>query len=67
VIAPRVAAILATELDWDETRQTIEVEGYLASARREFSVAPPAAVAPPAVVVRPAAADPLGSGSGSAD
>jgi glycerol-3-phosphate dehydrogenase len=67
VIAPRVAAILATELDWDETRQTIEVEGYLASARREFSVAPPAAVVPPAAVIRPAAADPLGSGSGSAD
>jgi glycerol-3-phosphate dehydrogenase len=40
-VAPRVARILATELDWDERRQAAEIETYLASARREFSVAPP--------------------------
>lgn len=43
-IAPRVASILATDLDWGEVRQTLEIDGYLASARREFSVAPPEAV-----------------------
>ena len=42
-IAPRVARILATELDWDDARQALETEGYLASARREYSVAPPGA------------------------
>jgi glycerol-3-phosphate dehydrogenase len=39
--APRVARILGTELGWDVRRQTTEVESYLASARQEFSVAPP--------------------------
>lgn len=37
-IAPRVAAIMAIELGWDEPRQAHEVESYLVSARREFSV-----------------------------
>ncbi|HEX5823518.1 MAG TPA: glycerol-3-phosphate dehydrogenase/oxidase [Candidatus Limnocylindrales bacterium] len=37
-IAPRVAAIMATELGWDETRQDAEVEAYLGEARREYSV-----------------------------
>jgi glycerol-3-phosphate dehydrogenase len=40
-IAPRVAAIMATDLDWGEARQALEVDAYLAVARREFSVAPP--------------------------
>ena len=40
-IAPRVAAILGAELGWGEARQALEVEAYLASARREYSVAPP--------------------------
>jgi glycerol-3-phosphate dehydrogenase len=54
-IAPRVAAILATDLDWGEARQALEVQGYLASARREFSVAPPAASDPGADGSGPAA------------
>ena len=37
-IAPRVAAIMAGELGWDEARQAAEVEAYLVEARREFSV-----------------------------
>ncbi len=54
-IAPRVARILANELDWGEARQTLEIGTYLASARREFSVAPPGA------------AGPVGSASASVD
>jgi glycerol-3-phosphate dehydrogenase len=38
-VAPRVAAIMASELGWGETRTALEVETYLASARREFGVA----------------------------
>ena len=37
-IAPRVAAIMAGELGWDEARQAAEVDTYLVEARREFSV-----------------------------
>jgi glycerol-3-phosphate dehydrogenase len=37
-IAPRVAAILAGELGWDETRQAAEVDAFLATARREFAI-----------------------------
>jgi glycerol-3-phosphate dehydrogenase len=37
-IAPRVAAIMAAELDWDKTRQQAEVASFLVEARREFSV-----------------------------
>ncbi len=40
-IAPRVAAILGAQLGWGETRQVLEVEAYLTSARREFDVPPP--------------------------
>jgi glycerol-3-phosphate dehydrogenase len=47
-IAPRVAKIMATDLDWGEARQGLEVETYLAGARREFSVAPHGAAGPPA-------------------
>jgi glycerol-3-phosphate dehydrogenase len=39
-IAPRVAEIVGAELGWGSTRQSLEVESYLAGARREFSVAP---------------------------
>ena len=42
-IAPRVARILGGELDWGEARQVLETEAYLASAHREYSVAPPGA------------------------
>jgi glycerol-3-phosphate dehydrogenase len=45
-IAPRVAEIMAVDLGWGEARQRLEVEAYLASARREFSVAPPDGPAP---------------------
>jgi glycerol-3-phosphate dehydrogenase len=37
-IAPRVAAILGSELGWDEDRQADEVARYLASARREYGL-----------------------------
>ena len=37
-IAPRVAAILAAELGWDEARQASEVATFAASAAREFAV-----------------------------
>jgi glycerol-3-phosphate dehydrogenase len=47
-IAPRVAAILAEELGWDDARQGLEVDLYLATARREFSVAPHGAPDPEA-------------------
>jgi glycerol-3-phosphate dehydrogenase len=40
-VAARVARILASELGWNDRRQAVEVEAYLASARSEFSVAPP--------------------------
>jgi len=40
-IAPRVAMILGAELGWGEARQALEVQNYLATARREFAVAPP--------------------------
>jgi glycerol-3-phosphate dehydrogenase len=40
-IAPRVAAILGAELDWGAARQALEVQIYLASARREYGVPPP--------------------------
>jgi len=40
-IAPRVAQLIGADLDWGEARQRLEVETYLAGARREFSVAPP--------------------------
>jgi glycerol-3-phosphate dehydrogenase len=39
-VAPRVARIVAAELGWDDRRQAVEIETYLASARHEFSVAP---------------------------
>jgi glycerol-3-phosphate dehydrogenase len=45
-IAPRVATILGDELEWGEARRALEVESYLASATREYSVAP--SVDPPA-------------------
>ena len=37
-IAPRVAEIMGAELGWGDTRQAREVETFLATARREFSV-----------------------------
>ena len=42
-IAPRVAEIMAADLGWGAARQALEVENYLAFARREFSVAAPEA------------------------
>jgi glycerol-3-phosphate dehydrogenase len=37
-IAPRVAAILGRELGWDAARQSVEVDMFLAGARREFAI-----------------------------
>ncbi len=54
-IAARTAAILAADLGWDATRQAVEIETYLTSARREFSVAPPEPA--PAVAFATAGAD----------
>ncbi len=45
-IAPRVAAIMAADLGWGDARQRLEVDAFLASARREFSVAPAGESAP---------------------
>jgi glycerol-3-phosphate dehydrogenase len=56
-IAPRVAAILGADLDWGVARQAFEVDVYLASARREFSVTPTEA---PETTVRTAVAAPAG-------
>jgi glycerol-3-phosphate dehydrogenase len=38
----RLAAILGRELGWDAARQATEAAAYLASATREYAVAPPA-------------------------
>jgi glycerol-3-phosphate dehydrogenase len=54
-IAPRVAGILGRELNWGESRQALEVQNYLASARREFAVAPPGPPGP--TVTTPAPVD----------
>ena len=54
-IAPRVAWILGAELGWGESRQDLEVQNYLGSARREFSVAAPGPPAPTITV--PASVD----------
>jgi glycerol-3-phosphate dehydrogenase len=37
-IAPRVAEILGAELGWNAARQSVEVENFLAGARREFAI-----------------------------
>jgi glycerol-3-phosphate dehydrogenase len=50
-IAPRVAQILGAELGWGEARQALEVQNYLASARREYSVPSPGAPEPPARIM----------------
>jgi len=42
VVAPRVASIMARELGWGASREALEAETYLATARREYAVAPPA-------------------------
>jgi glycerol-3-phosphate dehydrogenase len=47
-IAPRVAEILGAELGWGEARRSLEVQNYLASAQREFAVAPPGPPGPAA-------------------
>jgi len=41
-VAPRVAAILARELGWDEARCAREAEAYLSTAAIEYGVPPPA-------------------------
>ena len=46
-IAPRVAQILGAELGWGDARQRLEVDTYLATARREYSVPPPGPPGPP--------------------
>ncbi|MBI3747360.1 MAG: hypothetical protein HY262_00700, partial [Chloroflexi bacterium] len=54
-IAPRVAQILGQELGWGDSRQALEVQNYLASARREFAVAAPGPPGP--TVTTPAPVD----------
>jgi glycerol-3-phosphate dehydrogenase len=54
-VAPRVAAILGAELGWGESRQSLEVRNYLASARREYAVTPPGQPGPDVTV--PASVD----------
>ncbi len=41
-VAPRVAAILGSELAWDAARQSREADAYVESARREYGVPGPA-------------------------
>jgi glycerol-3-phosphate dehydrogenase len=48
-IAPRVAAIMGSELHWGESRQALEVQIYLATAQREFGVPPPGGPRPAGV------------------
>ena len=50
-IAPRVAQILGAELGWGEARQRSRSRSYLATARREYSVAPPGPPGPHAAEV----------------
>jgi glycerol-3-phosphate dehydrogenase len=57
VVAPRVAEIMGGELGWDEARRDLEADAYLATASREYGIAPspsaqesapePALAAPP--------------------
>lgn len=57
VVAPRVAEIMGGELGWDEERRDVEADAYLATATREYGIAPspsaqetapePALAAPP--------------------
>jgi glycerol-3-phosphate dehydrogenase len=56
-IAPRVADIIGRELGWVASREAIEVEVFLATARREFSVTPPDASEPGPAVEGPSAAE----------
>ena len=46
-IAGRVAELLGGELGWGDARQRLEVDSFLATARREYSVAPPGEPGPP--------------------
>jgi glycerol-3-phosphate dehydrogenase len=39
-VAPRVAAIMATELGWGDTRRDLEADLYLTTATREYGIAP---------------------------
>jgi glycerol-3-phosphate dehydrogenase len=47
-IAPRVAEIVGAQLGWGTSRQRLEVDSYLATARREYSVPPPGPPGPAA-------------------
>jgi glycerol-3-phosphate dehydrogenase len=57
LVAPRVAQIMGDELGWDDTRRDLETDIYLATATREYGIAPspsaqesapePALAAPP--------------------
>ena len=57
LVAPRVAQIMGEELGWDEARRDLETDIYLATAAREYGIAPspspqesapePALAAPP--------------------
>ena len=39
-VAPRVAAIMASELGWGNTRRDLEADLYLTTAAREYGIAP---------------------------
>jgi len=39
-VAPRVAEIMAGELGWDDVRSAQEADAYLATATREYGIAP---------------------------
>jgi glycerol-3-phosphate dehydrogenase len=56
-VAPRVAAIMAGELGWSDARRDLEAEAYLATASREYGIAPspssPQPASEPALVTPP--------------
>ncbi len=56
-VAPRVAEIMAGELGWDDARRDREADAYLATATREYGIAPspsaPEAATEPALAAPP--------------
>jgi glycerol-3-phosphate dehydrogenase len=52
-VAPRVAELLGTELDWSDAERTAAIETYLASAHREYDVPSPVPTPVAAAVAEP--------------
>ncbi len=54
-VAPRVAEIMGGELGWDEARRALEADIYLATATREYGIAPSPSAQEPAAEPAPVA------------